>query len=101
MRSCVQERLAFPAGKKTCRGKSQAPRSSDSRVAGTQDSVFLGYAEADPKQKLLETRCFDPVQNWWTAELSDNELMQMTMIRSTRAVSLENHALSSHRYSLC
>lgn len=44
---------------------------------GAVPAVFLGYAEADPKQKLLETRRFDPAQNWWTAELSDNELMQM------------------------
>jgi hypothetical protein len=40
-------------------------------------AVFLGYAETDPKQKLLEIRRFDPAQNWWTAELSDNELIQM------------------------
>jgi hypothetical protein len=44
---------------------------------GAAPAVFLGYAEADPKQKLLETRRFDPAQNRWTAELSDNELMQM------------------------
>jgi len=44
---------------------------------GAVPAVFLGYAEADPKQKVLETRRFDPAQNWWTAELSDNELMQM------------------------
>ena len=29
------------------------------------------------RNKLLEIRRFDPPQNWWTAELSDNELMQM------------------------
>lgn len=44
---------------------------------GAVPAVFLGYAEANPKQKLLEIRRFDPAQNWWTAELSDNELMRM------------------------
>ena len=44
---------------------------------GAVPAVFLFYAEADPKQKLLEIRRFDPAQNWWTAELSDNELMQV------------------------
>jgi hypothetical protein len=44
---------------------------------GAVPAVFLGYAEADPKKKLLEIQRFDPAQNWRTAELSDNELTQM------------------------
>src|ERR1700759_3896495 len=37
VRLCVQRRLACSAGAETCRGNSQEPRSSDSRVAENQD----------------------------------------------------------------
>src|SRR6266436_4377124 len=38
VRLCVQRRLACFSRRQTCRGKSQAPHSLDSRVAGNQDS---------------------------------------------------------------
>ena len=38
--------------------------------------VFLGYAQADPDEKLRQIRSFDPPE-WWTSELSDAQLNQL------------------------
>lgn len=43
---------------------------------GDIPSIFLGYADADPEQKFQDIRRFDPALNWWTAKLTDGELMQ-------------------------
>src|SRR5258706_13680614 len=41
------------SGRQTCRGKSQAPRSSDSRVAGNQDSE--AYRRGLSSGRLIES----------------------------------------------
>ena len=49
--------------------------------------IFLGYAEADPELKLAQIRQFDP-QNWWTSELSDNELRKLVHSQIAKSVEL-------------
>ena len=55
---------------------------------GRVPAVFLGYAEADPDQKLQQIRSFDPTANWWTSELSDTELKQLIHAQISKSIEL-------------
>jgi hypothetical protein len=56
---------------------------------GSVPAVFLGYAEADPDQKLQQIRSFDPAANWWTSELSDMELKQLIHAQISKSIELK------------
>lgn len=42
---------------------------------GSVPTVYIGYADVDPMQKLEEIRRFDPQEDWWTVERSDADLI--------------------------
>ncbi len=61
---------------------------------GIVPTIFLGYADANVEQKLREIRQFDPAENWWTRERSDEELIshiqnQIEKSRQIKAQCLE------------
>jgi hypothetical protein len=55
---------------------------------GDVPSVFLGYAQADPGEKLRQIRSFDP-NWWWTSELSDTELKQLIHDQISKSIELK------------
>lgn len=52
--------------------------------------VFLGYTQADAGEKLRQIRRFDPNRNWWTAELSDNELNKLVHDQISKSIELKD-----------
>ena len=55
---------------------------------GDVPAVFLGYAQADPGEKLRQIRSFDP-NWWWTSELSDTELKQLIHDQISKSIELK------------
>lgn len=55
---------------------------------GDVAAVFLGYAQADPGEKLRQIRSFDP-NWWWTSELSDTELKQLIHDQISKSIELK------------
>lgn len=53
---------------------------------GFVPSIFLGYADVDPQQKLEDIRRFDPSEKCWTVDRSDEDLLGF--IKRQRAHSL-------------
>lgn len=52
---------------------------------GPVPTVFLGYAEADVQEKLKQIRQHDPVSDWWTSDMSDDELKKHIMRQITKS----------------
>jgi hypothetical protein len=55
---------------------------------GDVPAVFLGYAQADPGEKLRQIRSFDP-NWWWTSQLSDTELKQLIHDQISKSIELK------------
>jgi len=55
---------------------------------GVVPVVFLGYAQANPDEKLRQIRSFDG-RNWWTSELSDAELKRLIHDQISKSVELK------------
>jgi hypothetical protein len=55
---------------------------------GNVPAVFLGYAQADPDEKLRQIRSFDPA-NWSTSELSDAELKPLIRDQISKSIEVE------------
>jgi hypothetical protein len=53
---------------------------------GNVPTIFLGYTQADPGEKLRQIRSFDPDRNWWTSELSDAELKRLIQDQISKSI---------------
>lgn len=58
---------------------------------GEIPAVFLGYSNVSPEEKLTDIRHYDPSENWWTRDLSDDELLRLinTQIEKSKYLEME------------
>ena len=63
---------------------------------GFVPSIFLGYAEIDPSQKLLDIRRYDPTVKCWTADRSDADLLSFIKRQKDHSIKLRDECAKHH-----
>lgn len=53
-------------------------------------SIFLGYADVDPLQKLHDIRRYDPIDKCWTVDRSDADLLSFIKRQKDHSIQLRD-----------